>query len=544
MNYWPLIERELHLGLRRRYGAYKVRSFGAVALMLAACWILFVWSAWRPTAGFGRPFLHLLAALGYLGALLAGVLLSADSLSRERRDGTLDLLLLTHLSSGDVVIGKLLASMVLPLCAFLATVPVLEVSVVLGGATGGQSARLLLVWANALFFSLAAGALASSLCREQRVAQTSALLFVVFAANIPYGGLALSAWTANPLWRSMALLCGPSGLYQLADVYASHKALFWGALFGSQIVSWAFLGLARIALARNRVADAVGSSSQRLVLRHAENDPARAGSHPYRPLLDSSPIQWLAARNSQTPWPLWLWSGLGLALALGYAIDPFGSGPAISGFALLVVIHLVFKLAVASHATHVFAADRRSGALESLLATPVDVREIASAMLANFRAHFEGPVVVLGCASAWAALRLLQDGAWQSAIVLTLVAILLPIDCYCLLWTGLFQGLAARTAALALGSALFQIAVLPWALFFISSRFFWRSNFFELLILCAMIVPINHWWFVTNARTHFFRHFRTLALKPFAGKNPVMESDWSPINWEDDSDFEQGSVQA
>jgi ABC-type transport system involved in cytochrome c biogenesis permease component len=122
MNCLPLIERELHLGLRRRYGTYKARAFGAITVMVAAFWVLFVWSAWHPTANSGRAFLHLLAALGYFSALLTGVLLTSDSISRERRDGTLDLLLLTDLRIGDVVVGKLLASMVLPLCGFIATI--------------------------------------------------------------------------------------------------------------------------------------------------------------------------------------------------------------------------------------------------------------------------------------------------------------------------------------------------------------------------------------------------------------------------------------
>jgi hypothetical protein len=47
-------------------------------------------------------------------------------------------------------------------------------------------------------------------------------------------------------------------------------------------------------------------------------------------------------------------------------------------------------------------------------------------------------------------------------------------------------------------------------------------------------MPINHAWFIDHAKNKFLRPFRTLALKPFAEKNPVIESDWSPINWESD----------
>jgi hypothetical protein len=114
---------------------------------------------------------------------------------------------------------------------------------------------------------------------------------------------------------------------------------------------------------------------------------------------------------------------------------------------------------------------RRSGAPASLLATPVGMQDITSGVFRSSQARFTGPLVLLAMITALAVVPLLQTGVRESVVVLAIAVVLLPVDCYALHWTGLFQGLAARTSAAVLGTAVFQIRVLPWAGFFIGSRF-------------------------------------------------------------------------
>lgn len=180
-----------------------------------------------------------------------------------------------------------------------------------------------------------------------------------------------------------------------------------------------------------------------------------------------------------------------------------------------------------------YGADRRSGALESLLATDVDVHEIAAGIRREMGRRFAGPLVLLSFAGLSLAWNCFNAGAGQSGFALALVALMLPVDACCLFWTGLFQGLAARGPVVGLATCSFEIVLLPWAWFFIGSLVFVRSSVPELLLLWLIPALVNHAWFVTNAKTHLFRHFRTLALKPFGEKNPAIESDWSPINWDD-----------
>jgi ABC-type transport system involved in cytochrome c biogenesis permease component len=536
MNCFPLIERELHLALRRRYGNYKIRWVCAAGSMAAAFWILFVWSAWNPTAGFGRPFLHLLSSLGYASALAAGVVLLADSISREKREGTLDLLLLTDLQARDVVLGKLLANLIVPIYGFMAMVPALELSVLVGGTTAGECARMLLIWTNALFFSFVLSSLVSAIVREQRTAHLGCILVLLIAAvGIPYLGATLTAQTGNPFWRALALDLSPTGPYRLADPYSLAPAPFWTALLANQACCAVVLALTYVGLQRTISARMRGPvpESRRL---HSPNGRTPARKPRQRAeLLDSKPVQWLAERTLGRPAALW---ALGIAAWSIVFIPPKPNDEPLL-FVLLATIHMLVKLVVATSATHAFIPDRRSGALESLLATPIDATDVASGMCKQLRRRFAGPVFLLAGATVLIALRILQSSggsvAQELASVLIFGAILLPVDCSCLSWDGLFQGLAARTPTVALGSTLFGIVALPWGWLLIASPVFHQNTLTEWLILWALVTPLNHWWFVSNSKAKLIRYFRTLALRPFGEKAPIMASDWSPINWDEES---------
>lgn len=76
-------------------------------------------------------------------------MLTADSLSRERREGTLGFLFLTDLQ-GYVVAGKLAGLALIPLHGLLATFPIAALTLCLGGVTAGEFWRTQWVVANTL----------------------------------------------------------------------------------------------------------------------------------------------------------------------------------------------------------------------------------------------------------------------------------------------------------------------------------------------------------------------------------------------------------
>src|SRR5205814_3983297 len=111
----------------------------------------------------GQPIFTALAWLLFGFCLIDGVWNTADCLSEEKREGTLGLLFLTDLKGYDVVLGKLLATSLKNFYALLALFPPLAITFCLGGVTGGEFWRLVLLLTNTLFFSLTVGMFVSSI---------------------------------------------------------------------------------------------------------------------------------------------------------------------------------------------------------------------------------------------------------------------------------------------------------------------------------------------------------------------------------------------
>lgn len=93
-------------------------------------------------------------------------LLTADCLSRERREGTLGLLFLTPLTAGGIVGGKAAGQVIRAFSLWLAFVPMLMVPLLLGGLSVADFSRAIAVEAIVGIVALSAGLAASALCRR------------------------------------------------------------------------------------------------------------------------------------------------------------------------------------------------------------------------------------------------------------------------------------------------------------------------------------------------------------------------------------------
>src|SRR5256714_2166981 len=148
MTFLPIVERELRVSARRR-STYWLRFF-LVLGALVLWFFLFVSSGNFAVSPRGKM---LFVALGFLAlgfGLLAGIFLTADCLSEEKREGTLGLLFLTPLRGYDVVLGKLIANSLPAIYGLLAIVPLLALSLLMGGVTAGEFWRVALVLVTTL----------------------------------------------------------------------------------------------------------------------------------------------------------------------------------------------------------------------------------------------------------------------------------------------------------------------------------------------------------------------------------------------------------
>ncbi len=161
MNVLPVITRELRAEARHPF-TYLLRVLGAAAVIIAAT--LFT-LAFGIQAQLGAKLFQELHFTVQLTIWVLVPLLTADCLSRERREGTLGLLFLTPLRALDIVVAKSLAHGLRALTLLLAALPVVALPLLIGGVSWQQAVSSLLLNGSAICLALAAGLLASAASR-------------------------------------------------------------------------------------------------------------------------------------------------------------------------------------------------------------------------------------------------------------------------------------------------------------------------------------------------------------------------------------------
>src|SRR6185436_363640 len=125
-----IIERELSLASKRR-PLYLLRPVAPLVLLTFMVLPFLLYSFFRRQEG--RSCFMALGAGIFVAAIFASLGFSADSISSERRHGTLPLLYLAGLTNFDVLLGKLSAAGIPALLALLSVFPLLAFPLLLGG---------------------------------------------------------------------------------------------------------------------------------------------------------------------------------------------------------------------------------------------------------------------------------------------------------------------------------------------------------------------------------------------------------------------------
>ncbi len=198
----PVFNREIVL-TPRRTRTYVVRSAYGFALFVL------IFTAWLVLTGtqrvrdlgdlarFGMTIFQVLAPLQLAVTSFLSAVLAASAVSQEKDRRTLDLLLMTKMSNSELVLGKLLASLLQVVMLLGAALPLFMLAVLFGGVSFGQIGR---VFAVTLASVLVCGSLGSTLAlwREktfQALAMTMLLLVLWLAAwRVVALGLVGSAW--------------------------------------------------------------------------------------------------------------------------------------------------------------------------------------------------------------------------------------------------------------------------------------------------------------------------------------------------------------
>lgn len=397
----PVVDRELRLAARGP-AAYRWRT-SVAAIGLAVTGLLTLTLSSRAVAPEiqGRTLFYTLVFVSALYAFVAGVSVTADSVSREKRDGTLGLLFLTDLRGRHIILGKLVANSLNTSYGLIGLLPLLAIPVLMGGVSVADGVLATLSVVNLMFVSLNVGILVSTVSWDERRATFAGLVaglalmvgpLLLGGLGVYYGRGSASAWflsSWSPLFSMLAALQGQGGggAMNLLLLLPSH-ALGWLALMVAG------------RLAEGSWQGGKGHAARRTLDERVFN-PADAGvrARMRRRLLDVHPLVWLLERH---PAKRFYADGLVLAvLAIWmwgfrtYGTDMFGGPTWFLIVPLAFVVHLILASWVVSEASMRLVEDRRTGALELLLCSGLTDRDIIRGHRLALRRLFLRPVLLL-----------------------------------------------------------------------------------------------------------------------------------------------------
>jgi hypothetical protein len=526
MTFLPIVGRELIEASRRR-GTYWVRLASAAAGLIIGGWVMLMMQREAP-AELGMVLFIAISVAAYLYCLFIGVFRTADCLSEEKREGTLGLLFLTDLKGYDIVLGKLAATSLNAFYGILALFPVLAIPLLVGGVTIAEFWRVVLVAMNTLFFSLAVGMFCSSISRDERRAMVVAFLIVLFfAGGFPFLAAIGHEWRPTRRLAEYLFIPSPGYAAVMAFDYPYTKSPFnhfQASVLFTHVLSWVLLAAASRIVPRTWQDKALTTGQ---VKRREQLNRLQLGSSGKRRdfrhrLLALNPFYWLGARHRTKPFAVWAFLAVvGLIWMLGLIFEPQDWKQNEAYLFTAILVHTVLKFWLVTESCRRFSLDRQSGALELLLSTPLQVKEIVRGQWMALERQFAGPVFVVLAAD----FVFLLAGRNKSEVVITWVIgmIIFVTDLLALGWLGMWRGLNSRRPNRAAAAALVRVLVLPWMAYFLLVTFIgvsggfrhghWSAN--ALIILWAVISLVVNAIFALPARQRLLDRFREVATQRF-----------------------------
>lgn len=490
MNPLPLLLREFQVALRRPLTLHLRLIFGGGSMVLA------IWFILVSATASGTTIFAILIGIGAVLSMAIAIFSASDSISRERREGTLGFLFLTDLNAADVVLGKLAAAGLVPLYTLAGMFPAFAVCVLVGGLP------LLVFWKGivalivTLLFSLSGTLFISSLCEDHRKA---------------FGGATILLLALNPLLLcAMALRGGSTAFFLTFFCFCALTVLF-------------FRGAARRLQTHWRDAEIVPVKQPGAVLRRRKSSA----------LIEKLPVAWMMLRRRNARgWTRWIIFGSAALAALLLVANP----PTVARLKLLLPVlfaaHLAYQFVLLTRTAYAFYADRRTGALELIVGSRLANEEIFSGFN-SFLLRKSAPavLVIVGIDILYAGLLTLA-GAGPIAVLPLGMAVAQCIVLAGVGWLGVYRSLMMNHPSLAMLATFARLSLVPviLSLLFLSVP---RTDFVKVVAFHVISSGFLAMFFSIDAKTALTEHGRTLLLRPATEKPPHIESEWSFIDWEE-----------
>ena len=456
MIFLPIAQRELRVAAGKRR-TFAVRLWGALIALIIGSLAFLVQFANGSTAGVGASIFGMLTLLACFAALSAGMSLTADSVSAEKREGTLGFLFLTDLRGYDVVSGKLLAAALRGFYMLLAAFPIVAVPLVMGGVNGGAFWKTCLALLNALLASLVGGVFVSSISREPQKALLGTLFLMAAWCG---GGFLIDALTSNMLFR----FSSPFFLF----MRGGRSGFFWEALLVNQVLTWLLFAASCHFTASTWHDKPEQSTSASAAFGHwVKYGSTHRRERLRQKLMGVNPVTWLASRERWQAASFWVIAALLLATFIAsVTVKPAPPGWRFWSVAA-TVFTLILYLGFASQSCRFFVDARRNGALELLLSTPLGGERIIQGQWNATLRTFGPPLTFFLAIHFIGSLVVVQQNAPSPNPLASLITceaqiLVIAADLATVTWFGMWMGLVSKNANSAAWKTIFFVQVLPW----------------------------------------------------------------------------------
>lgn len=394
----------------RQPATYWVRILGVLSL-LCVMYLEFGTSD-RTGPQFGGRLFGLLHGTLLLAIWMLVPLLSADCISKERREGTLPLLFLTPLKPRDIVYAKGTAHGLRSLTLWLAVLPVLTVPLLLGGVGPSEILMSALVNCASICLAMAAGILASALSRVWAralvlavgLASGFALVMLVILPLVvtSTGGLNFRRFYGyydSPFATGLMLVANPQGIWQ--QWLSSFRVTGWMVLQGYVIFAgFAFLVLLAVvrfgAWCVKRAWREAPPSARVQWLEQKLTRPIFFQPWLKRWLgwqLRHNPIGWLEQRSWSSRLVVWSWFAVVVCIYSSLFANLYVWQRAFHWMQTLLASLLAGSIALSAAGS--FRRERETGVLELLLIAPMDEWRIIMGRVRGLWMQFLPSIVLL-----------------------------------------------------------------------------------------------------------------------------------------------------
>jgi hypothetical protein len=325
--------------------------------------------------------------------------------------------------------------------------------------------------------------------------------------------------------------------WYVSDItYVKFARYFWWAFGVIHALCWLFLVLASVIVPRSWKDNPLGVKGSRWRQRWHDWNYGNAAERPAfrQRLLDINAFFWLAARARLKPVHVWLALAVAAGLWTWGALEQGKNWIFEIGVYITTALFLntMLKLWIASEAGHRLGEDRKIGALELLLSTPLGVPDILRGQFLALRRQFLSPLIlVLGIESIFLVAALRYGGMEADAVPVFVCfwlagMVLLVADVLTLSVVGMWVGLTARNPNRATGITVARVLILPLVLGFVimigANMISYESGSIDMgwkfyLILWFGLGIIADAAFGLSAWRNLQTAFREVATQRFAG---------------------------